>query len=495
MTDSSPARSTDAPVEFRPSGGLRLRLWLACVGGALVAAGGIWWVIGTQLGPGPEIDLALVVSWLGAVAGLGVVVGAAFSLWLDHGIVSHARGLAQAVATRQIARMRGLPAASGWGELSNLTQQIQQLVSHYRNAERAAEELDRVRERLGLLHESLARWNETELWTELTGESGPTAPVVEALNRGLRRLDDVREQNLEAARQIAAEIERALAAARESSEQAERGFVEATALLTTARELQRLQAELQQSLAGDPGARGGAAASEGGTAAAREAIEELVAGSAQTVEHLAQGLRRVEEIGDQVSLLANRATLIALASAVGGEVVPATERAEQTRLMVAEIRSAVDRTARLSREIESEVTGASQRMREVRERVARKLERLPASPAPGGAREEVGRGLERVREMIQDATRKGERLSAAGERASRAAEALLRTLESESREMEGLLVRLAPVATESEAPAAPAVERTPPPGGAPGLRLLSQEDVLSDPAERRQAPGAGEEPR
>ena len=46
-------------------------------------------------------------------------------------------------------------------------------------------------------------------------------------------------------REIAAELERSLGDARESTEQAERGFVEATSLLTTVRELQRLESELR----------------------------------------------------------------------------------------------------------------------------------------------------------------------------------------------------------------------------------------------------------
>jgi len=495
MTNNSPVPSKDAPVEFRASGGLRLRLWLACLGGAMVAAGGIWWVIGTQFTPGPETDLALVVSWLGAVAGLGVIVGAAFALWLDHGVVAQARGLAQAVATRQIARLRGLPASSGWGELSLLTQQIQQMVTQYRHAERAAQELGLVRDQLNVLREALDRWNESERWTVFKTEAGHALPVAESLHRGLRRLDDVRDQNLEAARQIGAELERAVQAARESSEQAERGFVEATALLTTVRELQRLQGELAKSLGGDSEADPGARAPSSGAAAtmAREAIEELVSGSAQTVEHLARGLGRVQAIADRVSVLANRATLVALNNAVAGQVLPQVEQVEQSRQLVIEIRDAVDQTERLARELEAEVQGATERMRLVRERVAQKLERLPAAPQAPRAQEEAAHLLERVREMVQDATRKGERLSAAGERASRAAESLLRTLESERHEMEGLLVRMAPVEPAPGSPRPLPGRRAPAPGS--GLRLLSQEDLLSDPGDFRRAPGAGEEPR
>jgi len=48
--------------------------------------------------------------------------------------------------------------------------------------------------------------------------------------------------------------------------------------------------------------------------------------------------------------------------------------------------------------------------------------------------------------MVQDAARKGERLSEAGERASRSAERLMRRLDDGSRDMDGLLVRLSPPA-------------------------------------------------
>jgi hypothetical protein len=104
--------------------------------------------------------------------------------------------------------------------------------------------------------------------------------------------------------------------------------------------------------------------------------------------------------------------------------------------------------------------------------------------------EEIGRVLERVREMIQDATTKGERLSAAGERSSRAAEALLRRLETETREMEGLLARLAPVDTLLES-----LSRGSTPASPTGLRLLGREDLLVETGEPWREPGSGETPR
>jgi hypothetical protein len=467
MNDTTPARSREASAEPRASGGLRLRIWLGCLAGALVAGGGIWWVVGTQMNEGPTTDPAIIVSWLGAVAGLGVMVAAAFALWLDHGLVSHARGLTQALATRQIARLRGLPATSGWGELSQLTQQVQQAVSQYRSAERAAEELGLLRDQLMSLHKALARWNETERWSDVQRE-GPVGVVAESLGRGLVRLEDWRDQNLEVARQIARELELALGAARESSEKAERSFVESTALLTTVRELHRLYVELQH--AWEVGAKPAGGAESDVLELAREAIEELVAGSTEAVERLATGLRRVEEMSDQTALLANRATLVALEATLEAR----SEGNGETRRLVDEIRATVDRSASLSKDLSTSIESATARMHALRERVADKLESLPATPtAAPGSGEEVERLFERVREMVQDATAKGERLSAAGERASRAAESLLRGLESETREVEGLVARLAPV---GESGYSPANDELAPNAGGGGLHLLGDAD-------------------
>ena len=59
--------------------------------------------------------------------------------------------------------------------------------------------------------------------------------------------------------------------------------------------------------------------------AAAAAIEELVVTSHESVERLAAGLVRVQEIGGQVQVLANRATLIALQVALSGSPGPRPE--------------------------------------------------------------------------------------------------------------------------------------------------------------------------
>jgi hypothetical protein len=461
----------------------------------MVSAAGIWWVIGTRFGQ-TQFDLALAVSWLGAVAGLGVVVGAGFALWLDHGIVTRTRGLVRALALREVAYLRGRRVVSGWGELSQLSHQVQRFVDQHRIAERAVEDLGQLRDQIGVLRESLERWNESERWSDLRDQGGPVGPLVEVLNRGLRRLEDVREQNIEAARQIAKELGRALDAARESSEQAERGFLESTALLASVRELRRLEAELRQALAADAAGANARSWPEVG-AAARDAIEDLVTGSTQAVDRLGRGLVRVAEIADQVSLLANRATLVALESTTAGRTGDETD---QTRQLVKEIRATLERTTGLARELEADVAGAGQQMRDVRARVAEKLAQVPAErpPAPPRPPLETERLLGRVGELIADATHRAERLSAAGEHASRAAESVLRTLESENREMEGLRVRLSPVTTEAAKSPPPDDEPSTPPASPPGLRLLSRDDLLPDAPELSDpgaAPGTGGEPR
>jgi len=75
--------------------------------------------------------------------------------------------------------------------------------------------------------------------------------------------------------------------------------------------------------------------------------------------------------------------------------------------------------------------------------------------------------------MVQDATRKGERLSAAGERSSRAAQRLVRRLEEQLREFEGLVVRLGPAMALPEEPRAG--DDSAAGGPAAGLRLLESE--------------------
>lgn len=206
----------------------------------------------------------------------------------------------------------------------------------------------------------------------------------------------------------------------------------------------------------------------------------------------------MQEIADQVHLVANRATLIALNAALTGarQGRPEPEMAElseEMKRLAAEVRGATERTSALSLEIEGEIAAAIERMRGVRQRVAERLEELPVPSIGEVARtNEPSRLLERVREMIQDAAQKGERLSAAGERVSRAAERLVRRLEEEVQELAGMVVRLSPPeeapSAANETPAADSPATPESPGGTaetessaprpPGLKLLGQEHLL-----------------
>jgi methyl-accepting chemotaxis protein len=191
------------------------------------------------------------------------------------------------------------------------------------------------------------------------------------------------------------------------------------------------------------------------------ALQELIETSDTSVEHLGAALLRVQEIAGQVQLVSNRATLVALHAVTLEARLPREQRggeelSHELRQLTADVRGASQRADELAAEVERNTRAAGERMRRLRDAVAVQIEAPPAPPAPAvapaasserarmAAAEPVARLLERVREMIQDATQKGERLSAAGERASRAAERLLRRLEDQTRDLEGLMVRLTP---------------------------------------------------
>jgi hypothetical protein len=499
MPNLPPTRNAEENrAPSRPGTGLRLRLWVGCLAGVLVGAGGTWWVIGARALPSAPVDLAALVSWLAVVAGFALLSGVLCALWLDHGIVSHLRGLHDGMRSGQVARLRGLPATTGWGELSTLTDSVQSLLVQHRQVVRANEELGLVRGQLAQLRDTLERWNESERWHELWAESGPLAPVAESLNRGLRRLDDVREQNLEVARQIRGSLGEIAGEARDGASQAERAFVEATSLLTTVRELQRLETELTRALA-TSGAEA-PAPRESAPGAAREAIETLVASSEASVRHLSEAVSGVHGVAEQVRIVSNRATLIALDTAVagtsGGAVSPGL--AHEMKQLALEVQGATARVAALIDDIERAATAAMERMREARGQVAERLatlpDALPAGPLTLGG--DTERLLERVREMVSDAALKSERLSAAGERVSRAADKLVRELEQEQGELEGLEVRLTP---PEVAPAPPRQVAAPPAGDVPprtgGLRLLGEEHLVRGDERGDAARGGGREER
>lgn len=454
-----------------PHLGLRLRLWLACVSGGAIAGLGSLWVLGTRVRPGAT-DPAELLAWLGGVAVLAFVVGLLFALWLDHHLVGHLRGLLRGIASDRVAELRGLPGARGWGELSQLSGAVTELLGQQRRAARSVSEMEALRAQLAKLHDAVEGWARDETWTAPLLQPGPAEDLNDWIARGIARRVAVDDQNREVAAQIARELAAALADAQESAAQAERGFVEATALLTTVRELQRLSAELQGALDGLPAA---AAAAPAAPAATREVLEDLVAASHESVESLGRGMLRVQDVAEQVQQMANRATLIAIqvvSTARRDEGSDADVAAELKRL-ARDVREMTDRTSQFALEVEAAVTESSTRMREARERALARLEAPAAAPVAAAnprALEDAQRLLERVREMVQDAARKGERLSQTGERASRAAERLARRVDEETAESEALALRLAPVPPAS-APATVELhllgDAPPPPEAAP----------------------------
>lgn len=487
----------DAPPES--SGlGLRLRIWIGCLLGALVATAGMWLAIAylTTAAGAPPADALLTRVWLPIIGVAGLLAGIAMALWLDHAIGGSVRGYLAAMRSGQVSDLRDLPAASGWGDLSALGTESQRLLVRQQRMGRAFEELNRLQQQLEDSRDALDQWLRAERWEPIPVPTGPFGVVAGLLNEGLARHDEVREQNREAARQIQDDLNRSLDDARTSAEQTERGFVEATALLTTVRELQRLSTEIGRG-ATQPQVPAPAASFESLRAAAADALGELVQASGESIQHLSTGLLRVRDVGEHVQALGNRATLMALnvMLARGKPGVSSEAELAELKALAHDVRAATDRVAELARDVEAEVGRAGQRMKGVRERVAAALDQVPAS-APEARPTAAGQAdfahvLERMREMIQDATAKGERLSSAGERASRAAERLVRHLEESTGELEGLVIRLSPAAadagtdTEPDAGGAEAPDGEGDAGAADeadrGLRLLGRDDVRPAP--------------
>ena len=500
---SSAAGASAATSVVHPGAGLRLRLWLGCLLGGAAGAGAVLGLFAWLSPPDPLFDpwSLGIWPWSAAVFCLALAVG--FGLWLDHGIASHLRGLSRAIAGGDPVELGTLPAASGWGELSLLTAQLQSLLVREREMGRAAVELEELRHRIRSLRAAVDMRPPGQRAEPLRTLEGPLGPLVETFNRHWAEEERIEEESREDALGLRDELALALADARESAEQAERGFVEVTALLTTVRELQRLGGELKQELSAASGTPPVPEAPSPPLAeaqlryreAAAAAIEELVSASNESVEHLATGLVRVQEIGEQVQVLANRATLIALHVALSdpGASGPRPEGlSRDLRSLAGEVRAVTDLTAERFTAIDREVEVAVERMKGLRERVAAKLNEAPplpeasaAAPCAAQPTEVALRLLERVREMVQDAAAKGERLSAAGERASRAAERLVRRLEEEAGTLEGLAMLGATAEELRERGAEPGALA---PSSADDLRLLGPDPAK--PRAEEPAPGA-----
>jgi hypothetical protein len=406
-----------------------------------VAALGTLWLLAT---PSLTPSDPAVYGWLAGVACASLVIGLVLGLWIDHHVVGHLHGLLLGLRSNRVAELRGLPAGNGWGELSELGDAVQETLERRHHEAHALQELERLREHLATLRAAVDRWQLTERWERPAIAEGEVATVSDALGHALLRRTSVDEQNREAARQVATELSSVIADATEAASRAERGFVEATSLQTSVRELQRLSNELAVSITvpGSPAP----APSEAAAERARAALEELVEAASASVESLGRGLVRVQDVSEQVQRIANRATLIAI-QALSGTSEPATF-ADELKHLSRDVREATDRTQRYASEIDAAVSEADTRMREARERAIARLESpaLPAqAPAPPARGTDTARLVERVLEMVQDAGSKAERVSTASERASSVAERVARRLEVNASDAEALVVRLAPV--------------------------------------------------
>jgi methyl-accepting chemotaxis protein len=472
--------------------GLRLRIWIGCLAGALVVATGLWLAVLWASGGVEALDSTLVWVWLPVIATAGILIALAMALWLDHGIVTPLRAHLRALRSGHVAELRGVPSPSGWGEVSALTQELQEYLARHRDTMHAVEALQRVQSDVDASRAMLDKWIATERWEALPEREGALADITRRLNKGMAREQEVHEQNHEASLQIREDLGASIDDARESAEQAERGFVEATALLTTVRELQRLAIDLDRlaivpdSAIAEPALEGYARLRE----AASGAIAELVQASSESVGHLSTALLRVREVGDQVQMLGNRATLLALnvMMARGESAAVPDDTSNELRALAREVRVATERAAACTYDVEQEVERSSRRMDAVRARVAETLARIPENieVAPASPQPDVARLMERVREMVQDATSKGEQLSSAGERASRAAERLVRRLDESVTELDGLAVRLSPIelpqapppkTADAPSPSADEPEDAPQTLDDPNLRLLGPRDV------------------
>ncbi len=463
--DESGAQGAGSALPSRA--GLRLRLWVGTLAGSLVTVAGLAWVMWNGW-PDPVAFLRDPAGLrLGIIAIASFVVALAAAAWIDRGVVSRVRRLTTSTRAADSTPLLDPFSASGWGELSDLRNHVSALITRYRQAVRSADQLQLLERQLDDTRQRVQYWIETERWSRLPA-AGALAELTAVLNHGITRRIEVDEQNEEAARQVEAGIADAVRIARETAEQSERGFVEVTALLTTVRELERLGAELHLALGAHavpsvPERTPAATPVTGSMEVVTDAFRELVEAASGSVDDLAAGLGRVQELSDQVHVLGNRSTLIALNALVAvrrGEPDVAAMSADELKQLAREARVATDRVRELAADGAAQVRQARERMQAVRLLVTARLAalQLPVTTAPAAAVPAAPaftpgtlRALDRVREMISDAARKAERLSAAGEHASRAADRLVLRLDEDLRDVQGLVVRLSPMTEPSPA--------------------------------------------
>lgn len=484
--------SSRTPTNHHRRYGLRFRLWLAVLAGPLAAILVSGSVVAAVVMAGTALDPMTVVQAIGAACLAGLAVAILTGAWLTHGIAVRLRDLEEGISRGHLPESRR---DRGWGEIGDIARGVRSLLETDRDLREDEAELRSLHAAIDHARDRVERWIREERWELLTPGSGELAPLADSLDRGIARLSEVQHQNLEASHQAHAELLEVIEEASGSAELAEHGYVEVTALLTTIREISRLTTEIQQATQA-PAPPEPAVARTGEIEwreQAARAIEELVEVSGESVQRLGEGLLKVREINEQVQLMSNRATLIALNAVVAGrsEARAAASEASNAELkqLAREVRAATERVIALSSEIDRAVEAANEHMREVRDHVVARLVELPAPPpAVAGAAPPplVGHWIERLREMVQDAARKGERLSESQERVSSAVQRVSRKLQDDVLDLEGLVARLTPMGSTSSA------ARPPQARDAAKSRLLK---LLESEGEspRRKDPTAGEE--
>ena len=429
--------------------------------GALATALASACVIAAVAMAGAALDPLVVMEAIGGACLFGLAISVLAARWITRGIGQGLRDIEEGIARGHLPEStRG----AEWGEIGEVARGVRSLLATDRDLREDEAELRALMASIERAREAVDRWVRSEHWEPLTPGAGGLASLATSLDTGMGRGAELAEQNLEAARLAHAELARLIEEARGSAELAEHGYVEVTALLTTIREIARLTGEIQQAVqappeVAEPDSKG--AESEWRDHAA-QAIEELVEVSGASVQRLGEGLVRVREINEQVQLMSNRAILIALNAVVAsGRQEPRLLSQEnpntELKQLAREVRTATERVASLSAEIDRAVAAANDSMRDARERVITRfseiaLAPLPAAKVPAAAPGLLTHWVERLREMVQDAARKGERMSESQEKVASAVQRVSRHMEDEARDIEGLVARLTPMGLTSDAP-------------------------------------------
>jgi methyl-accepting chemotaxis protein len=409
----------------------------------VVALAGLVFIAMVVANAGRALDPSTLIPLLIGTGVVSLVVGLLVARYIVRAVAGGLERIARGIEEGRLADPRSVGIVE-WGEMGWVGRHVREMLEVHREFNRSRTAFAQLHAELDRARLAIERWIASERWEPIAPVSPELSGLVEALHRGVTRQVEVADQNLEAARLVREQLAQVIEDAHQAARLAEHGYIEATALMTTLAEFARLATELQPALAAP--AETNAAEVEWRTRAA-SALEELIEVSSQSVSQLSEGLSKVQEIGGQVQLLSNRATLIALDAIVGAsrsEVGSTRIPVAELKQLAAEVRAANERVSQLSADVERVAGDANARMSAVRASVLERLEAAgtPAQAAPPSG--QVVRLVARLREMVRDAGRKGERLSESSEQASSASQHVARLLEEELQDVDGLIVRLTP---------------------------------------------------